>query len=314
MRRSRDRSHKENAWWINLKKSGTKKLYLYLLLFTAFAVSCAILFGLGLYRIPIDFIAKYSSVFFWLGEFLLAAFYVFCIVVTVKSNDKLIKIGITAYVLFVFCLVVLAVLVRTGFFYVVNSVEELRAYIERAGSWTWFIFILLQFLQVVLLPIPGMVSTTVGIALFGPFRCMIFSLIGIELGSLTAFIVGRNLGYKAVAWLVGKDDLDKWMRKLKGKDSFLLTLMFLFPLFPDDILCFVAGLSSMSFKYFFVMTLITRSISVAATCYSVNFIPFNTWWGLLIWGALIVAVVVAFVFVYKNMDRIQEKIKKIKKK
>ncbi len=297
-----------------MKKTETKKFYLFVLLFTAFAVLCAFLFGLGLYRIPVDFISKHSGVFFWLGEFLLASLYVFCLVVTVKNKDKLIKIGITAYVLIVFCLVVLAVLVRTGFFYVVNSVEELRAYIERAGSWTWLIFILLQFLQVTLLPIPGMISTTVGVALFGPFRCMILSLIGIELGSLAAFIVGRNLGYKAVVWLVGKDDLDKWMGKLRGKDSFLLTLMFLFPLFPDDILCFVAGLSSMTFKYFFVMTLITRSLSIATTCYSVNFIPFDTWWGLLTWGLLIAAVVVLFVFVYKNMDRIQEKIKKLKKK
>ena len=112
------------------------------------------------------------------------------------------------------------------------------------------------------------------------------------------------MGYKAVAWMVGKDDLDKWQKKIKGKDNFILTAMFILPLFPDDILCFVAGLSSMSWQYFVVMIVISRLIGIAGTCYSVNFIPFNTWWGILIWGILIAALVVAFVFLYKNMDAI----------
>lgn len=141
-------------------------------------------------------------------------------------------------------------------------------------------------------------------ALFGPLKAMLCSLVGVILGSLTAFVIGRKLGYKAVAWMVGKDDLDKWQKKIKGKDNFILTAMFILPLFPDDILCFVAGLSSMSWQYFVVMIVISRLIGIAGTCYSVNFIPFNTWWGILIWGILIAALVVAFIFLYKNMDAI----------
>ena len=43
--------------------------------------------------------------------------------------------------------------------------------------------------------------------------------------------------------------------------------MFLLPLFPDDILCFVTGLSTMSWRYFIVMQLIARAISVVTTSY-----------------------------------------------
>lgn len=49
------------------------------------------------------------------------------------------------------------------------------------------------------------------LALFGPWKCFLFSMIGIVSGSLVAFIVGRKLGYKAVVWLVGEEDLKKWM-------------------------------------------------------------------------------------------------------
>jgi uncharacterized membrane protein YdjX (TVP38/TMEM64 family) len=171
------------------------------------------------------------------------------------------------------------------------------------------LFIAFQFLQVVILPVPGSVSVAAGVALFGPLKCAIFSFIGIVAGSFLAFAIGRVIGYKAVCWVVGKDDLDKWLNKVKGKDYLILSIMFLLPLFPDDILCFVAGLSSMSWSYFTVMIIITRAISVGTTAYSLELIPFNTWWGLLIWAVLITMVVLSFWLVCKYSDKIDTFIK-----
>ena len=167
------------------------------------------------------------------------------------------------------------------------------------------LYIILQYLQVVILPIPSVVSTLAGVALFGAFKTVIYSLVGIIFGSFTAFFIGRKLGYRAVAWIVGRDKLSLWRKKLKGKDNFFLTVMFLLPFFPDDILCFIAGLASMSFKYFAGVIGISRILIVSATCYSIDIIPYNTWWGLLIWSILIIGIALAFFWIYKNMNRIQ---------
>ena len=140
-------------------------------------------------------------------------------------------------------------------------------------------------------------------------KCAIYSFIGIVTGSIVAFAVGRWIGYKAVKWIVGQDTLDKWLQKLKGKDYLILSIMFLLPMFPDDVLCFVAGLSSMTWPYFLVMIVITRLISVVTTSYSIGFIPFNTWWGILIWIVLAALVVVAFWLVCKYSDKIDNFIK-----
>lgn len=210
----------------------------------------------------------------------------------------------SGYLLLLFFLVLLFILQKTGFLEIFQSPDRYKEYLESAGGWMPLLYIVLQYLQVVVLPIPGFVSTVAGVALFGPTKAMLCSLVGIILGSLTAFIIGRKIGYKAVAWMVGKEDLDKWLKKVKGKDNFILTAMFMLPLFPDDMLCFVAGLSSMTWQYFVVMIVFARLIGIAGTCYSVNFIPFNTWWGILIWAVLIAALVAAFVFLYKNMDAI----------
>ena len=236
------------------------------------------------------------------------------ILFVLKGKDGLAKASISVYVFLLFCLTLIFIFQKTGFFKLVNSTEGLQNYLEKSGAWMPILYIVLQYLQVIILPIPTVVSTVAGLALFGPFQTLIFSFIGITLGSITAFFIGRKFGYKAVVWIVGAETLDKWQKKLKGKDNLILTIMFVLPLFPDDVLCFIAGLSSMTNRYFLVMIVLTRLIGIAGTCYSFDFIPFNTWWGILIWVIFISAVVFAFVFVYKNMDKIQRYFKRIRRK
>ena len=214
------------------------------------------------------------------------------------------KCCIIAYILFDFLLIGLFVLLKTGFLEVMRDEGNFEAYIQRAGAWMTVLFIALQFLQVVILPIPSTVTVVAGAALFGAFLGSIYSLIGIVAGSLVAFFIGRYAGIRVVSWMVGKETLEKWLKKIKGKDKLLLTAMFLLPVFPDDVLCFVAGFSSMSAWYFFAVILISRILAVFTTSYSVTLIPFDKWWGLLIWGILLVLIVVLFVFLYRKSDEI----------
>ena len=197
----------------------------------------------------------------------------------------------------------------TGIIKKITSIEALRDYISEFGNMAVFLFILFSFLQVIILPVPGSVTVAAGVALFGPLKCSIFSFIGITLGSIVAFAIGRVVGEKAVRWIVGEETLKKWLQKLKGKDYLILSIMFLLPLFPDDVLCFVAGLSSLTWTYFSVLLVITRVTSLLATSYSVGLIPLTTWWGIMIWliiGALVVA---AFWVVCKYSDKIDGFIK-----
>ena len=211
---------------------------------------------------------------------------------------------IIVYILLIFAAAVAYALLATGFIEVIRDADKLQAYLERSGGWMAIIFILLQFSQVVLLPIPSTVTVVAGSVLFGPFRGSVYSLLGIMLGSLVAFLVGRYAGYRVVAWIVGRDTLDKWLEKIKGKDKLFLSAMFLLPVFPDDVLCFVAGLSSMSLLFFVVVILLSRILAIFTTSYAITAIPFTTWWGLLIWGVFGVLVILLFFLLYKKSDAI----------
>lgn len=224
------------------------------------------------------------------------------------GKDIVYKSVLITLVLIAFFSVVFFIAVKTGFWDRMGSIEGLRDYISSLGSWAVLVFIFIQILQVAVLPIPGLITIGAGVACFGAFIGGIYSFIGIMLGSVIAFYIGRKLGYNAAAWLVGKDDLDKGIQSVKGKDKVVLTFMFLFPFFPDDVLCFVAGLSSMSAPYFLIMITITRIISVFTTSYSLNgsMIPYDTWWGILLWVVLFLIVAAITVFIYKRGNDIEK--------
>ncbi len=287
------------------KKNGRKELLLFLLFFFLLAVISAVLGILCLGEI--------KSIFFRENFIFLSIVYASLIGVTTlfiaqaicKGNKRIQKGALSIYAVLAFLLSVGLILLKSGIFERINSVEELQESLKESGAWAPISYILLQFLQVTVLPIPSIVSTLAGVALFGPFRAMIYSLIGILLGSVLAFFIGRKFGFKAVAWLVGEDAVQRWQKKLKGKDNLFLTAMFILPFFPDDILCFLSGLSSMSTRYFLGMIFIARLLGISATCYSFDFIPLNKWWGIAFWGVVALIIVCAFVAMSKKADKIQ---------
>ncbi len=238
------------------------------------------------------------------GTLLNAALLTLDIVSYIRRKEFLYKACIIGYVMLVFAGVVLYILLRTGFMEIAGDEDLLEEYLKRTGVWMGVLFVLLQFLQVVILPIPSTVTVVAGAALFGPLVGSLLSLLGIVLGSLVAFLVGRYAGIRVVAWMIGRDTLEKWLKKIKGKDKLLLSAMFLLPVFPDDVLCFIAGLSSMSIWLFLGVILLSRVLAIFTTSYSISLIPFNTWWGILTWVAIGVLVVLLFVVLYKKSDAI----------
>lgn len=297
---------------INTKKE-EKKIGIFLFVFFLFTAICILLSILCLSETHNPFLSEHFFLFSVLATLLLCGLFIVSVWTVFSNKTILEKILLSMYIFLTFCLLLLFLLQKNGFFLVIRDADSLREYLETSGSWMPVFYVILQYLQVVILPIPSIVSTLAGVALFGAFKATIYSLTGILLGSLTAFYIGRKLGNKAVVWIIREETLKKWQKKLKGKDNLLLSVMFLLPLFPDDVLCFVAGLSTMSLKYFLCIISISRILAIVGTCYSIDFIPFNTWWGLLLWGLFFAGFIVVFILISKNMDKIQARLNKVKK-
>jgi len=175
------------------------------------------------------------------------------------------------------------------------------------------IYFFLCLLQVVILPIPSVLLTLVGANVFGATITFILTTIATILGSTIAFLMGRKWGKKLVVWLVGKKAYDKYNSIIKHNGKYYLSLMFLLPIFPDDILCMVAGISTISFYEFLWICILTRPIMIAFTCYfgTGEIIPFHGW-GIPIWIGIFVVFTLIFIF-GKRLGKKFEKNKSTKK-
>lgn len=268
-----------------------------------------VFFAYGLKYKSLPFFAEHFTLLISLSASLLGIAIIAYVVLYLFDKQSLYRLILVTLIFLDIFAVVFYAICATGIITKINSIQGLRDYIAQFGNMAVFLYILFSFLQVIILPVPGSVTVAAGVALFGPLKCSLYSFIGIVSGSIVAFAIGRLVGYKAVKWIVGKDTLDKWLEKLKGKDYLILSIMFLLPMFPDDVLCFVAGLSSMTWSFFLVMIVITRAISVVTTAYSFGLIPFNTWWGILIWIAIGILIILCFWLVCKYSDKIDKFIK-----
>ncbi len=302
-----------------VKKSGLN------LLTTILTVVIICMMGMGAVAFVIEYIHTFQSGFAYNYSETLSYVSVSVIcVITVTAISFLRTKHVFVYKLFLILIstafivsFILLGLKKTGFLQKVNSVQKLREYVESFGGKAVILFVLIQFLQVVFLPIPSVITVSAGVLLFGVYKGALFSVIGIVLGSFVAFIIGRTFGIKVVKWLFGEKQFEKGVNIIKGKDKIVLIFALLFPFFPDDLLCFIAGVIKMNPLFFFITVTITRAVSVLFSSISISngVIPYNTWWGILLWVIFFFLVFILSLIIIKFGESIQEYINsKIRRK
>lgn len=149
-------------------------------------------------------------------------------------------------------------LYASGFFQAARSLDSLRDYIDRSAPYSHLLFFLVQFLSVVLAPIPSNITAAAGGLLFGTWPAFLLTFGAVAAGSLLTFSLARALGRDFADRLVSRKLSEKYRDVLRNKAPVFLVLAFLFPFFPDDMLCILAGLTDLSFRRFAVIVLLTR--------------------------------------------------------
>ena len=120
------------------------------------------------------------------------------------------------------------------------------------------IFIVLQALQVIIAPIPGEVTGILGGFLFGEWVGLLYSTIGLTLGSVAAFGVGRWLGARYVRTLVSQETWDKMGFIVEAEGAILCFIIYLIPGLPKDMVCYLFGISPMPLWVFALVSTLGR--------------------------------------------------------
>ncbi|HWR12609.1 MAG TPA: VTT domain-containing protein [Rectinemataceae bacterium] len=175
------------------------------------------------------------------------------------KKDKALPREIWAFPLFLAAIILTGFLFRTEIAGIFRDREEIRAWIRDKGVLGPFIFIGLQIVQVVVFVIPGELTQTMGGFVFGFWRGSALSVIGIAIGSLINYGVGRLFGRPFVLAVLGSGRLGRAENALanrKAEAGFFL--LFLVPGIPKDVLCYFAGMVKAPPSVFLAASMIAR--------------------------------------------------------
>lgn len=192
---------------------------------------------------------------------------------------------------------------------------ELRDFMASFGVNAQVAFFGLQFLQVVLAPIPGHLTGFLGGYLFGFWQGLALSTAAITLGSAVVMLAGRLVGQRMARRFVSEEIMARFDHATLEEDGIMgFFMIFLLPAFPDDAICFIAGMTRLSIPKLMLASTIGRIPGMAVLTYTGSSLNASFGWGQFVFGvAIVVALLVWFfeeevlAFIKKSVDRNRKK-------
>ena len=99
----------------------------------------------------------------------------------------------------------------------IDTINGLQEFCNRHKEYSYTIIIFLQVVQVVFIPISNQIITIPAIAVLGVVPAFICSFIGIEIGTIILYVIGRYGGGKFLQWLLGDKEKAEKIKNLFKK-------------------------------------------------------------------------------------------------
>lgn len=146
-----------------------------------------------------------------------------------------------------------------------TSKAALENFLYTIGPIAPLIFIIIQMSQTIIPFIPASFIVPIGLLIFGLSSGFLLSFIGIISGSIINFSLARKFGRPLVEMVTSEKQLNKYIGWTEDNTKFNRMFAFgmFFPFTPSDFLCYLAGLSEISFKRY----LLTISFSTISTLF-----------------------------------------------
>ncbi|MFN8413244.1 MAG: VTT domain-containing protein [Anaerolineales bacterium] len=175
--------------------------------------------------------------------------------------------------------------------------------IQRLGVWGPVVLFTLLVLQVFLAFIPGQALMVACGYIYGFWGGLLLSWFSLFAGGQAAFFLARIFGRPFAERWIAADVLSKWDKAAEGQGIGFYALSLVLPIFPNDAMCYVAGLGKISSRRFTIANSIGRGLAClfmsAAGAFG-NQLGWQTWTAIAI---LIVLICLVWLVVKKNSPK-----------
>ncbi|MBI5139689.1 TVP38/TMEM64 family protein [Candidatus Nomurabacteria bacterium] len=147
-------------------------------------------------------------------------------------------------------------------------IDLLRAFLEVNVSLAPIISMTLRTLAIVIAPIPGTPIDLLSLVLFTKTAGFIYAEISIMIGSSINFFISRKFGEPVVKKFIEVEKIHLWEERINRTSGFLgLVSIRMLTIFIFDYLSYIAGLTKMSYRRFFVTSLLSSTPPTALFYY-----------------------------------------------
>lgn len=179
-----------------------------------------------------------------------------------KINEQKLKRIMSFVTIITTILLVLFILygLKVGIF---ESREKLIKQMKQFGIFGPLFFLCIQIVQVIFPVIPGGASCLAGVIAFGPFYGFLYNYVGLCVGSIIAFFLSRSFGLPLIKKMFCQKSIHKYLKYIQNrKFETIFFFGILLPGAPDDLLCYIAGISDISICKFVVTILLGKPLTL----------------------------------------------------
>lgn len=189
----------------------------------------------------------------------------------------------------------------------VSEPEKFRLWVDGHGIWGRLAFLGMMLLQVFVAIIPGEPLEIAAGYAFGAVEGTMLCILGAGIGSALVFLFVRRFGVKAVEVFISQEKI-RSVRFLNDPKRLypLITIAFLLPGTPKDVLCYCAGLTPIRFRHFLWISSICRLPSVVTSVLGGNALGSGNWQAAVWIFLATMAVSLIGLLIYKRISRFRE--------
>ena len=192
-----------------------------------------------------------------------------------------------------------------------NDPKLFNSFIKNFGIWGIAVMFFIQVAQVIVALIPGELVEFVAGTLYGWFGGLVFCLAGIAAGQYIIFNAVKKYGAEFVESFSGSKAMEKFkFLKNEKKLKTVVFVLFFIPGTPKDLITYMVPFTKMSLKDFMVISLLARIPSTVSSTFAGGAFAEKDFVKLAIAYAVIAAISIAGVIVYRKWeDKRAEKLK-----